>query len=183
MNQTKEKSRLLALDRQYQPLYDELVRKGTSTIVTEDGQYIIRWEERNYAHLCGWDFFRDKKKTIPVNRNDFYKKLKRGFPLESYVKPSSASRFYDNGVQDVLKRVKDKAGVLPEALRLESATTVVQSAKSAVLIFFGNTRWALGLGWDEESNRYYPKSLLALDVHDKKVKRAGSIGRPIICIR
>lgn len=64
MNQTKEKSRLLALDRQYQPLYDELVRKGTSTIVTEDGQYIIRWEERNYAHLCGWDFSVTKRKPF-----------------------------------------------------------------------------------------------------------------------
>ncbi|MDD6461055.1 MAG: hypothetical protein PUF51_01030 [Bifidobacteriaceae bacterium] len=180
-NLTKEKERLLKIARSAQTQYDALLDAGSSTIICADtlhSSYSVQWEKRYFAHLCGWRYFRDKAKTLPGGASEFYDRLHKGFPLQSYVKPATPFSASD-GRYDELEWTRRKGHVLQEALSLRSATEVVVSAKGSVIVFFGNCRWAMGLGSDNGYLTYYPKTLLAIPVEDRAVKRKNSVSRPI----
>lgn len=94
VNLTREKKRLLGMSRDAQRAYDRLLSAGSSIIVCDDERHTrfeIRWRKEYFAHLCGWEYYRDAAKTIPAPRGLFYDRLKKGMDLSKYVAPTCLS--------------------------------------------------------------------------------------------
>lgn len=180
VNLTREKKRLLGMSRDAQRAYDRLLSAGSSIIVCDDERHTrfeIRWRKEYFAHLCGWEYYRDAAKTIPAPRGLFYDCLKKGMDLSKYVAPTdrynpSAGEKAEG--RTVLEWTRRKNGVIRDALEFRDATKVVVSAKGSVLVFFGGSRWALGLG-RSGAEWYYPKTLVAESVESDSVRRKNGV--------
>lgn len=177
---TEEKERLLRLSRRYQSLCQKLVDRGSSTIVCADAnhtRFTVLWRKEQYAHLCGWEYYKDKAKRIPGPRKQFYDLLRKGVRLENRVKPTDPYAHIDEPGRkpDTLKWTREKHRVLPMALALTSATKVVVSAKGYAAIFFGNNEWALGL-LPTDGDAYVPRTLFALSVENPTIRRKAKQG-------
>ncbi len=177
VNLTKEKRRLLRESRAAQAAYDRLLSAGSSTIVCADEyhtRFKIHWDKKYFAHLCGWDYYSDAAKTIPAPRRLFYDRLKKGVDLSKYVAPTDeyipSAEEKAKGVT-VLELTRRKNEVALMAFELRDATKVVVSAKGSVLVFFGGSRWAMGLNREPDAEWYYPKTLVAESVEDGSVRR------------
>lgn len=180
VNLTREKKRLLGMSRDAQRAYDRLLSAGSSIIVCDDihhTRFEIRWSKKHFAHLCGWEYYRDAAKTTPAPRGLFYDRLKRGADLSKYVAPTdryTPSADEKKQGTTILEWTRRKNDILRDALEFRGATKVVVSAKGSVLVFFGGSRWALGLG-QSDVEWYYPKTLVAESVESKSVRRKNGL--------
>lgn len=149
MNVTKEKERMLREARKAAGSYQRLVGR-TTRIVCDDGfEVTIRWKAKNFAHLCGLDYYADDHRTRPLPSRRLYVDL-----LSS--KRISAKRVAPTGEASWLAA---KADMIADAFDLEEANLVVESGDSRIRLYFGGSVWHLGLGRDAGTGLYYPQSL------------------------
>ena len=87
------------------------------------------------------------------------------------------------------ERTRAKVSIAAEVFNgLGTATHVVESAKSDIVIFMGQTMWSLGLGHQrmhdgEETSRHIPSSLINDSILSTHVHRGGTAVSAIICLR
>ena len=87
------------------------------------------------------------------------------------------------------ERTRAKVSIAAEVFNgLGTATHVVESAKSDIVIFMGQTMWSLGLGHQrmhdgEETSRHIPSSLINDSILSTHVHRGGTAVSAIIGLR
>lgn len=167
VNLSKEKEAMLRTDRIAQRSYDRLRRKGTSVIIRDDGRtYDIIWPKHCFMHLCGFNYFTDKVKTRRASSAQFYDDLQHG-------KVSSSRVDYTNSRKTTL----EKSQVICEAMDIHTATHIVESGNSRVLIYFGQNRWCIGL--DRVESEYVPTSLRKESILSRNVIKTGTFAHTI----
>lgn len=185
VNYSKEKKRLLTqIRREVFPQYLQLVHAGTLTLSGDDGSVVrIVFAKGNFAHLCGFEVFTSQDKTCRDRQSRFYDFMQSGRPL-----PLGRVDFAHHhgsraiSLEKELSNSGKKIRVAPVAFDAllsglsEQQAYIVQTAKSSVAIFVGETGWALGLKLQEgTSNDYIPVSLLEENVLSSLVHRSGSV--------
>lgn len=181
---SKEKKRLLSqIRREVFPRYSQLVHAGTLTLSGDDDSVVrIVFAKGNLAHLCGFEVFTTQDKTSRDRQSRFYDFMQSDGPLP--LRRIDFAHHHDwraTSLETGLRNSDKKIRVAPVAFDAllsglaEQEAYIVQSAKSSVAIFVGDTGWALGLKLqDGMSNDYVPVSLLDESVLSSLVHRSGS---------
>lgn len=161
--------------------YGRLMRSGVLVVSCDNRADIeIVFPKAKFAHLCGFDYYWDAGKRRPAPQELFYDDIASG--NFSYARADYSHRYSGRNVTVQKRRERTGAKVAIAANvfgGLDTATHVVESAKSDIVIFMGQTAWSLGLGHQrmrngEETGRYIPTSLIDDDILSTRVHRGGT---------
>lgn len=173
--------------------YSRLVHAGVLVLTGDDCSVVrIVFAKGNFAHLCGFEVFTTRDKTRHDRQERFY-----DYMIGNTMLPLNRIDFSDRhgshqtSLQKCLRNTRQKIKIAPTAFDMlysnlaDKESYIVQSAKSAVAIFVGDTCWALGLkpkamAGNGDVSEYAPVSLLSESVLSDRVHRAGSFAARIV---
>ncbi len=143
VNITKMKEYALAQAHAAALLYHERLEGRATRIHCEDGlALVIVWDEGNFAHLCGLDYYLDDSKRRRLPPRKLYEDLLKG----RRISPKRVSPHGD------VQWLKKKADVLTDAVDMSKVTHVVVSGNSRIVLYAGNEVWCIGLGRMRDEN-------------------------------
>ena len=151
-------------------LYHERLEGRATRIHCEDGlALVIVWDEGNFAHLCGLDYYLDDSKRRRLPPRKLYEDLLKG----RRISPKRVSPHGD------VQWLKKKADVLTDAMDMSKVTHVVVSGNSRIVLYAGNEVWCIGLGRMRDE-RYYPQSLIKKSFDE--VRKTGTIAHTVAAV-
>lgn len=166
--------------------YGILMRSGVLVVSSQGFPDVeVVFPKAKFAHLCGFDYYRDPRKT-------------RLAPAESFYDDIASDRF-DSSLADYTHRhsrhnvtfrkrrdnTARKVAIAADVFaNLNAASHVVRSAKGTIAIFMGGSLWSLGLNRQtmrngEYTGRYIPASLVDDDILSDRIHRRGTAVHPI----
>lgn len=182
---SREKAAWLAyLAGEPREAYRRLNANGTLTyeFVSDSGgrgSLSLRFPLAAFAHLCGFEYYKDEHKGRRAPQERFFHDLpSSGF---NPARVDYTHRVGHPPVPFAKRRENTRRKIAVAAIafgRMEQASHVVESAKSTLAIFVGESDWALGVrkatnGRGEELEYYVPVSLLDIGVLAPSVCRKG----------
>lgn len=170
--------------------YGRLMRSGVLVVSCDNRDDIeIIFPKAKFAHLCGFDYYWDAGKHRLAPQELFYDDIVSGdFPYARAI-ILTATVIGTSPCKKRRERTRAKVSIAAEVFNgLGTATHVVESAKSDIVIFMGQTMWSLGLGHQrmhdgEETSRHIPSSLINDSILSTHVHRGGTAVSAIIGLR
>lgn len=161
--------------------YGRLMRSGVLVVSCDNRNDVeIVFPKAKFAHLCGFDYYWDADKHRLAPQELFYDDIvSDNF---TYARADYSHRYSDRNVtiQKRRERTRAKVAIAADVFSgLDTATHVVESAKSDIVIFMGQSMWSLGLGHQrmrdgKETGRYIPSSLINDNILSTRVHRGGT---------
>lgn len=181
------KNRLLGqLADEAAPAYRNLYSRGILLLSGEDcDEFGILFPKRCFAHLCGFELFRDASHRIPDRQELFLNGLLKGDLPRSRVDYSGSHTRRPQSFEVRRRHARQKTGIARMVFdrlasdQLDDGTMyAVDSAKSSVKIFIGEQEWSIGLGLQlnsksEKTGLYIPVSMVKSNVLSKENAKAG----------
>ena len=190
-DRSKEKAEWLRKVRdEIRPAYARLLSLGRLILQCDDGSEVaIRFTKSAFAHLCGFEYYMDSHKERRARQSDFYDDIvRRNFTAK---RADYTHRHNDRNTSYEKRRshTKSKLDIAGEAFNhVATAAYVVESAKSGLILFAGDERWALGLSEqvnkkDERTGDYIPASLVNESVLSESIHRRCTRVRSVVSAR
>lgn len=175
---------LLAADAA--PAYRRLYSRGILLLSGEDcREFGILFPKKCFAHLCGFELFKDASHQNQDRQAPFLDGLLKGDLARSKVDYSGSHARRPQSPEVRRRHAKQKTGIAGMVFNrlasddLDDGTVfAVDSAKSSVIIFIGERAWAIGLGLQrnaksEKTGLYIPVSMVTSNVLSKENAKAG----------
>ena len=190
-DRSKEKAEWLRkVKDEIRPAYARLLSLGRLILQCDDGSEVaIRFTKSAFAHLCGFEYYIDSHKERRARQSDFYDDIVRRNFTAKRADYTHRHNDRNTSYEKRQSHTKSKLDIAGEAFNhVASAAYVVESAKSGLILFAGDERWALGLSEqvnkkDERTGDYIPASLVNESVLSESIHRRGARVRSVVSAR